>query len=114
MAMKFVDGDYIPDGWGGFKTVTASEEILNRILYKLTARRGGFAPFPELGSRLYLLGREKQSARMSAAKQYVMEALADEDVAIEDVAVLEQDDDVLKVTIAFIYEGDRRSLELAI
>ena len=114
MAMRLVDGNYIPDGWGGFETVTGAEEILNRNLYKLTVRRGGFAPFPELGSRLYLLGREKPSGRVSAAKQYVMEALADEEVTLEDVKVLEQDDGVLQVTVELVFNGEKRTLDIAV
>ena len=39
---------------------------------------------PELGSRLYQLGREKPSAREALALQYVTEALAQE----KDLAVL--------------------------
>ena len=56
MEMRLVDGRYVPDDFGGFETVTGAEETLERALYKLKARRGGFALMPELGSRLWLRG----------------------------------------------------------
>ena len=78
MMMCLREGDYIPDGGGGFQSVSGKEELLQRILFKLTARRGGFYFLPSLGSRLYRLPQEKPSARAALAKQYVEEALADE------------------------------------
>ena len=82
---KLSDGDYVPDGKGGFTALTGSGEVLARVLYRLTARRGALPFLPGLGSRLYRLGREKPSARQALAAQYVAEALADEDVAVTGV-----------------------------
>ena len=79
MEMKLIDGDYVPDMWGGFERVVGERELLQRVLFKLQCRRGGFAPVPELGSRLYLLGREKKGDMSAAARQYIIEALSDED-----------------------------------
>ena len=114
MELKLRDGDYLPDGRGSFETASGIDEILERVLFKLTARRGGFALMPELGSRLYLLGRQKPSERLSAAKQYVLEALADE----EDISLLSVDladgagETVL--TVVFEYEGESVSAEVSI
>ncbi len=58
MERKLVEGDYIPDGMGGLTVLSGGEEVLARVLYRLTARRGGLPFLPGLGSRLYLLGRE--------------------------------------------------------
>ena len=75
----FLDrGDYLPDGKGGFVRATGGKELLQRVLFKLTARRGSFPLIPELGSRLYLLPREKKSRWAVLGGQYVAEALADE------------------------------------
>ena len=71
-------GDYVPDGAGGLLTRTGGEEALARVLFRLTARRGGCPFLPNLGSRLYQLSREKPSARRSLAAQYVAEALEEE------------------------------------
>lgn len=76
--MKLIKGDYVPDMWGGFERVSGERELLQRVLFKLQCRRGGFAPMPELGSRLYLLGREKKKDMSVAARQYVIEALSGE------------------------------------
>ena len=76
MELKLVNGDYLPDGHGGLRQ--AEEEILQRALSRLTARRGSFPFLPEFGSRLCLLGAVAPLARETAAERYVTEALAPE------------------------------------
>ena len=67
-----------------------AEALLQRVLFRLTARRGQFPFLPELGSRLYQLGREKPSAREALALQYVTEALAQEsELAVTGVELTE-------------------------
>ena len=78
MEAKLCNGDYIADGLGGVERCAGADALLERVLFRLTARRGQFAPLPELGSRLYLLGREPVPQRLSAARQYVAEALQEE------------------------------------
>ena len=63
MELKLEQGDYVPDGAGGFETLDGAQALLARVLFRLTARRGQFPFLPEMGSRLYLLGRERPSAR---------------------------------------------------
>ena len=92
MELKCVKGDYVPDGKGGVCRLTGAEEVLGRVLFRLTARRGGFPLLPGPGSRLHLLLREKPSARQALAGQYVVQALEDEPelkvtaVALDDAA----------------------------
>ena len=62
MALLLRGGDYVPDEMGGLRTVEGAEEVLQRVLFQLQARRGSFPFLPELGSRLYLLPREKPGA----------------------------------------------------
>lgn len=78
MELKIKDRDYVADGAGGLVRVSGWDELLERVLFKLSVRRGSFALAPELGSKLHLLWREKGESRATAAKQYVAEALADE------------------------------------
>ena len=86
MERKLIDGDYVPDGAGGLVCLSGGEEVLARVLFRLTARRGALPFLPELGSRLYALGREKPSARQALALQYVAEALREEtDIRVEAV-----------------------------
>ena len=66
MEWKLMDGDYVPDGMGGLTALSGGEEVLARVLYRLTARRGALPFLPNLGSRLYQLGREKPAARQAA------------------------------------------------
>lgn len=83
--LQWNDGDLVPDGAGGFCYVEGSRALMQRVLFKLTARRGSFPFLPGLGSRLHTLGREKPSARPALCAQYVREALEDEDVIVTDV-----------------------------
>lgn len=78
MERRLSQGDYVPDGGGGLTALGDGEEVLARALFRLTAHRGAMPFLPELGSRLYLLGREKPSARQALAAQYVAEALREE------------------------------------
>lgn len=78
MERVIVDRDYVPDGAGGLRVLSGAEEMLARVLYRLTARRGAFPFLPELGSRLNLVLREKPSDRQAVAAQYVAEALEEE------------------------------------
>ena len=111
MAMRLVNGDYVPDGNGGFCTVHGAEAVLDQVLFRLTARRAAFPFLPQLGSRLYLLGREKPSVRLSAAKQYVLEALADEtELELNDVAVVETADGQMELIVRFAYHAQQFSL----
>ena len=73
------DGDYRPDGAGGFLQSTGAQEALDRALFLLTVRRGSFALLPELVSRLDLLAQERPSAREAMGASYAAEALAGEE-----------------------------------
>ena len=69
MELRLEQGDYVPNGAGGFQRLEGAEALLQRVLFRLTARRGQFPFLPELGSRLYQLGREKPSAREALAQE---------------------------------------------
>lgn len=96
MELKLRDGDYVRGGEGALARADGKEELLERVLYRLTVRRGSF-PFDEtLGSELHLLGREKPSERLLAAKKYVAEALAGEQgVSVTDVGLAPAEDGML-------------------
>ena len=55
MELRLEQGDYVPNGAGGFQRLEGAEALLQRVLFRLTARRGQFPFLPELGSRLYAL-----------------------------------------------------------
>jgi len=54
MELKIKDCDYVADGAGGLVRVSDWDELLERVLFKLSVRRGSFALVPELGSKLHL------------------------------------------------------------
>lgn len=105
METKLINGDYVPDGLGGVVRCGGAEALLERVLFRLTARRGQFPPVPGLGSRLYLLGREPAAQRLSAARQYAAEALAEEDVTISDVLLSAAGDGRIGVKVLLDYHG---------
>ncbi len=114
MELLLKNKDYVPDGAGGFASVAGAEEVLQRVLWRLTARRGAFPFLPELGSKLYLVMREKPCARESLAQQYVAEALAEEtDLTVTAVA-LTQDGDTAALTVALEWQGETLSVELTL
>ena len=86
MELMVRNGDYVPDRAGGFRRVEGSEELLQRVLWKLSIPRGSFPFLPELGSELNRLGRAKPAQRAALARQYVAQALSGEvDLQLENV-----------------------------
>jgi len=79
--------------------VSGDEEILQRVLMRLKARRGGFLPAPGFGSRLHELCGMKPGERSFYAKQFVYEALeAEKSVSVTDVEYSESDGDTGHIT----------------
>ena len=112
MSLKLRNRDYVPDGAGGFRRATGNGQILEEALFLLTARRGGFSVLPEVGSRLYLLEREKPSTRETMARIYAQEAL--EPMGIRVTAVRLVQEDVLKLEIDMEYENQTYELEVTV
>ena len=79
MELMVRDGDYVSDGRGSFRRAEGSAELLQRVLWKLSIRRGCFPPLPGLGSQLYRLAGAQPARRGALARQYVTEALAEEE-----------------------------------
>lgn len=106
MEAKITNGDYVPDGLGGIVRCQGADALLERVLFRLTARRGQFPPLPRLGSRLYLLAREPAPQRLSAAAQYVAEALEEEDVTVTDVALSPEEAGRVRLTVQLDHKGE--------
>ena len=81
---------------------------------RLTGRRGQFPPLPELGSRLYLLGRETGANRLTAARQYVAEALAQEPVTVEDVTLTAAGEGRVHLAVFLKYQGTDLAVTLTV
>ena len=75
MELMVRNGDYVNDGAGGFLRAEGTDELLQRVLWKLSIPRGSFPLLPALGSEL---GRAKPAERAGLARQYVAQALSDE------------------------------------
>ena len=114
MELKLRDGDYVPDGAGGFVRLEGQQALLSQALLRLSARRGQFPFLPELGSRLYRLAAEKPSGRDAAAAQYAQEALADLDVQVLDARVTAGDENVALVAVTLAAGGETGTVEVTI
>lgn len=107
------NGDYVPDGGGGLRSVSGGEEALARALFCLTARRGALPFLPGLGSRLFELSREKPSARQALAEQYVAEALGEEDVSVQSVELQQQGEGGL-LRVKLLWRGETLTGQVAL
>lgn len=76
MSLLMEHRDYVKVG-GAVAGVSGGEAVVNEVLFRLTARRGSYPLMPQLGSRLYLLSREKPSDWQVLARRYAEEALAE-------------------------------------
>lgn len=112
MHLKLRNGDYVADGAGGFARTEGDERILEHALFQLSARRGGFSLLPEVGSRLYLLPREKPSEQEALARAYVQEALEPLGLTVTGVSVTRSD--VLSVVATVSCQGENVALEVAV
>ena len=64
--LMLVNGDYVPQG-NGLRSAKGDEAVLQRMLMKLTARRGQFPFMENFGSRLWTLDRLRPAERQAAA-----------------------------------------------
>ena len=111
MELQIQNGDYVPDGLGGFRRLTGGEALLQRVLFRLVPRRGAFHFMPELGSRLYLVLREKPAARQALAEQYVAEALAGESgLRVTEVSLAQEGDRGL-LTVRLDWQGEALAVQ---
>ena len=111
--LRLRNGEYVI-GSGTLQRVSGKEALLQRILFRLTARRGRFPFLPELGSRLHTLCREKPASRNMAARQYAVEALEGLDVTVADAEVTENADGTVQVTVYLTAEGSAEIVEVSV
>lgn len=104
--------DYVSDGVGSIASVNGGSALLSDVLFRLTARRGGFALLPEFGSRMYTLRNEKPSQRSALARQYAAEALVDlKDVTVTDASVTDSGER-LTIRVELAWQGEPLAVEL--
>ena len=114
MELELKNGDYIADGMGGLRRVQGREALLQRALFRLTARRGTFPFWESLGSRLWELGRVPAPERRSAARQYVAEALEEEDVTVTNVSLSPAGEGRLHMLVELAYQDGALSVSLTV
>lgn len=115
MELKLQNGDYLSDGAGGLHRVSGRDALLQRVLFRLTARRGKFPFQEELGSRLWQLGQMPTAERQSAAKQFVAEALeAEQDLQVRAVTLTPGADGAAELTAELEWQGESLLVTLEI
>ena len=113
MELKLSEGRYAVKS-RTLDSVSGNEELAQRIMMKLTAHRGKFWPKPDYGSRLYLLiNGERPSNRENAVRQYVAEALSDENgVELKDIGISQTASDAIFIKLKFAYADGSFSVEI--
>ena len=107
MELLMENGDYVPDGAGGMRRLEGAQAALQRVLFRLQGRRGGFAPLPRMGSQLHKVLREKPSQRPGLAEQYVREALQEEtDVSVTQVTLTPGDNGTALLQVELSWQGE--------
>ena len=87
METKLVNGDYVPDGLGGVERLSGADA---------------------------LLGRETGANRLTAARQYVAEALAQEPVTVEDVTLTAAGEGRVHLAVFLKYQGTDLAVTLTV
>ena len=114
MGLSLRNGDYVPDGTGGLRRAEGREALLERVLFRLTARRGAMPFLPELGSRLHLVLRERPSVWQTLCAQYVAEALREEREAAVTSVELKRQGDSARLIIQLEWRGETLTAEMAL
>ena len=114
MELQLREGKYLLDEKNALCELDDGEELAQRIALKLRVHRGAFLPLPEYGSRLYTLGRILPAARETAARQFVLEALADEEGLSLDALELTEKDGVAVLKLTLTSGGETLNVETGI
>ena len=107
MSLLLQNRDYTDDGNGGVAVARDGDELLDEVLFRLTARRESFPFLPNLGSRMHLLRRAKPSERDNLALQYAVEALEDLTEVTVTGASVRQEGEALWVNVELLWQGTR-------
>ena len=86
MVNKLKNGDYVAQG-GGIARTRGTDAAFANAIFRLQCRRGSFPFLPELGSRLWQLGRLRPVDWEVCARQYCTEALQGSGVEVQSVRV---------------------------
>ena len=105
--LVLVNGDYVPQG-NGLQSAKGDEAVLQRMLMKLTARRGQFPFMENFGSRLWTLDR------LRPAEQYVLEALRDEPGLMVEQVTLAENGGKSSLTVNAVKDERRLTAEVAL
>lgn len=115
MDLWLENGDYVPDGMGGFLVAEGIDGVVQRVIYRLTVPLGSFLPMPEFGSKLSTLCREKPSSWEALAGQYVRLALEEEEeVSFDRVSLSPLEGGKIEMTVYLLWEGETVSFSLTI
>lgn len=114
MELLLKNRDYVRDASGGVIGLDGTEAVLARVLFQLGARRGSFPFLPTLGSRMYLLSGAKSGQWESLARQYAVEALADDTALAVTGVTVSRRDDRLWVEVTLDWKGETLTARLEV
>lgn len=93
-------------------SVTGVRALIQRLLIRLSVRKGSFLPDPELGSELHKLPAADSRERDRLALHYAQQALLPESVRVES-AVCRTGGDTMSVSVTVSADGKSYPLEVS-
>ncbi len=106
------NGDYAKDERGYPVTVSGAQELAQRVLIRLTTKKGGFAPDPALGSALH---RIKGAAFAADAQRQVSEAvLMVGGLQLRGITCTEQPQNAVRIDIRLAGQGAQPALSVTV
>ena len=115
MELKLTDGKYVLGAEKAPVELDDAATLAQRVALRLRVRRGAFVPMPTFGSRLWQLGRVSRAGRETAAREFVLEALADEtELTLETLTLTEGADGDAALKLTFSCESGTLVVETEI
>ena len=109
MELQIQNGDYVPDGLGGFRRLTGARPFAAGPV--AWSRGGGFPFMPELGSRLYLvLRRNRQPARRWRSSMWRRPWLERAGLRVTEVSLAQEGDRGL-LTVRLDWQGEALAVQ---
>ena len=102
-------------GPGGMpQLITGKRALIQRLLIRLSVRKGSFLPDPDLGSELYKLPARDPALRDRLALHWAQEALLPEGVTVKSASCRITAPETLSLSVTAEAGGERYPLEVSL
>ena len=108
------NGEHVQGATGLPITISGGQATRQRLMIRLAADRGKFAPYPQLGSRLFEIKNLPEHERERAAFDYAVQALLPERARVEEVVLGRDTSGRLWVSVIASLAGQEYRLEVGV